>query len=72
MPFCNVVMLCGQGGDVVSHCILSVSDEPEVGGTFAVDRVPDHAQFAAKARRVHIKNFFTYWAGTNIIKETYV
>ena len=60
MPFCNVLMLCGQGEDVVNHCILSVSDEPKVGGTFVVDRVPDVAQFAAKARRIHIKIFFIY------------
>ena len=40
MPFCNVLMLCGQGEDVVSHCTLSVSDEPKVGGTFVVDSVP--------------------------------
>ena len=73
MPFCNVLMLCGQGEDVVSHCILSVFDEPKAGGTFVVDRVPDVAQFAAKARRIHIENIlYIYWEGTNIIKETCV
>ena len=57
MPFCNVLMLCGQGEDVVSHCTLSVFDEPKVGGTFVVDSVLDVAQFVAKACRVHIKIF---------------
>ena len=74
MPFCNVLMLCGQGEDVVSHCILSVFDEPKAGGTLVVDRVPDVAQFVAKARRIHIENIYIYiyWAGTNTIKETCV